>query len=190
MTEITDKPVSGKVAALTPAIEQFILQWGDMGGQWGVNRSVSQIHALLYLSERPLTAEEIADTLGLARSNVSNSIRELLAWDLNRRVPVKGDRREHFEAETDLWEIAMRIAAVRKERELDPAVAALRACGAEPERDPNWNPRAGKCCPSSTRSIAGTRRCSPCRNQSSLRSSVSVPGSSPSCRSTSTDSGA
>src|ERR1044072_297569 len=94
---------------LAPAIERFVLHWGDMGSQWGVNRSVSQIQALLYLSERPLTAEEIASKLGLARSNVSTSIRELMAWDLIRRVPVKGDRREHFEAETDLWEIAMRI---------------------------------------------------------------------------------
>jgi DNA-binding transcriptional regulator GbsR (MarR family) len=115
-----------------------------MGSQWGVNRSVSQIHALLYLSERPLTAEEIAAALGLARSNVSNSIRELMAWDLIRRVPIKGDRRDHFEAETDLWEIAMRIAAVRKERELDPAVDALKACLAEAERDPKLHPVAGK----------------------------------------------
>ena len=106
-----------------------------MGAQWGVNRSVSQIHALLYLSERPLTAEDIADALGLARSNVSNSIRELMAWDLIRRVPVKGDRRDHFEAETDLWEIAMRIAAVRKEREIDPAVDALKTCVAGADRD-------------------------------------------------------
>ena len=99
---------------------------------------------LLYLSERPLTAEEIAATLGLARSNVSTSIRELMAWNLVRRVPVKGDRREHFEAETDLWEIAMRIAAVRKEREIDPAVEALRACVADAERDPKLHPVAAK----------------------------------------------
>src|SRR5262249_21735798 len=123
MTEITDKTVK-----LPEAVERFILHWGDMGSQWGVNRSVSQIHALLYLSERPLTAAEIAASLGLARSNVSNSIRELMAWNLIRRVPVKGDRREHFEAETEVWEIAMRIAAVRKEREIDPAVDALKAC--------------------------------------------------------------
>src|SRR5215213_92722 len=90
---------------LPATVEKFILHWGDMGGQWGVNRSVSQIQALLYLSERPLTAEDIADSLGLARSNVSNSIRELMARDLIRRVPMKGDRRDHFEAETDLWEI-------------------------------------------------------------------------------------
>ena len=144
MTEITDKPVSGKAAALAPAIERFILHWGDMGGQWGVNRSVSQIHALLYLSERPLTAEEIADTLGLARSNVSNSIKELLAWSLIRRVPVRGDRREHFEAEADIWEMFTRIAAGRKEREIDPAVAALKFCVSAADHDAKVHPVARK----------------------------------------------
>src|SRR5438067_11430664 len=97
MTEINDND-----DPLPTAVERFVLHWGDMGSQWGVNRSVAQSHALLYLSGRPFTAEEIAAKLGLARSNVSNSIRELMAWDLIRRVPVKGDRREHFEAETDL----------------------------------------------------------------------------------------
>ena len=138
MTETTDN------RKLPPAVERFILHWGEMGDRWGVNRSVSQIHALLYLSERPLTADEIAATLGLARSNVSTSIRELMAWNLIRRVPVKGDRREHFEAETDLWEIAMRIAAVRKERELDPAVEALRSCVAQAEHDPKLHPLAAR----------------------------------------------
>ncbi len=113
-----------------------MLHWGDMGGQWGVNRSVSQIHALLFVSERALTAEEIAETLGLARSNVSNSIKELIGWELIRRVPVKGDRREHFEAETDVWEMATRIARGRKAREVDPALVALRASIAEAEADP------------------------------------------------------
>ena len=139
MTEISEK-----TPKLPAVIERFVLHWGDMGSQWGVNRSVAQIHALLYLSERPLTAEEIAGRLGLARSNVSNSIHELMAWDLIRRVPVKGDRREHFAAETDLWEIAMRIAAVRKERELDPAVDTLKSCVADAERDPKLHPVAGK----------------------------------------------
>ena len=139
MTEISEK-----TAKLPGAVERFVLHWGDLGGQWGVNRSVSQIQALLYLSERPLTAEEIASKLGLARSNVSTSIRELMAWNLIRRVPVKGDRREHFEAETDLWEIAMRIAAVRKERELDPAIDALKACVADAERDSKLHPVAGR----------------------------------------------
>ena len=121
---------------MPPAVERFVLQWGDMGSQWGVNRSVAQIHALLYLSERPLTAEDIAETLGIARSNVSNSLKELQGWKLIRRVPVLGDRRDHFEAETDLWEMVTRIAQGRKEREIDPAAAALRACRAEAEGDP------------------------------------------------------
>jgi DNA-binding transcriptional regulator GbsR (MarR family) len=121
--------------ALPPTVEAFILRWGDMGGQWGVNRSVAQIHALLFLSDRPLTAEAIADLLGMARSNVSNSLRELLAWKLVRRTPLLGDRRDHYEAETDLWEMVTRIAQGRKERELDPAAAALRACLAEADDD-------------------------------------------------------
>ena len=131
MTEITETP-----KRLPVAVERFVLHWGDLGSRWGVNRSVSQIHALLYLSDRPRTAEEIADLLGLARSNVSNSIKELLAWNLIRRVPIKGDRRDHFEAEADVWEMFMRISAGRKERELDPAIAALRACVAEAHGDP------------------------------------------------------
>ena len=138
MTEITDE------SKLAPAVERFILHWGDMGGQWGVNRSVAQIHALLYLSERPLTAEDIADTLGMARSNVSNSLKELIGWKLVRRVPLLGDRRDHFEAETDLWEMVTRIAQGRKEREIDPAAAALRACLAEAEGDERVSPAARK----------------------------------------------
>ena len=130
MTEITDNR-----KFLPIAIERFVLHWGEMGGQWGVNRSVSQIHALLFLSEKPMTAEDIADTLGLARSNVSNSIKELLGWNLIRRVPIRGDRRDHFEAETDIWEVFLRVAAGRKEREIDPAVAVLRACTSDAERD-------------------------------------------------------
>jgi DNA-binding transcriptional regulator GbsR (MarR family) len=137
MTEITDRR-----KPLPIAIDRFVLHWGEMGGQWGVNRSVSQIHALLYLSERPLTADDIADTLGLARSNVSNSIKELISWNLIRRVPIRGDRRDHFEAETDIWEVFLRIAAGRKEREIDPAIAVLKACSADAERDADVSPVA------------------------------------------------
>ena len=121
MTEISDDS-----KALPPAVEQFVLRWGDMGGQWGVNRSVAQIQALLFLSDRPLTAEDIADKLGMARSNVSNSIKELQTWKLIRRVPVLGDRRDHYEAEADLWQMATKVAQGRKEREIDPMVAAIR----------------------------------------------------------------
>ena len=121
MTEIADDS-----KALPPAVEQFVLRWGDMGGQWGVNRSVAQIQAPLFLSDRPLTAEDIADKLGMARSKVSNSIKELQTWKLIRRVPVLGDRRDHYEAEADLWQMATKVAQGRKEREIDPMVAAIR----------------------------------------------------------------
>ena len=138
MTEITGKK------KLPPAVERFVLHWGDMGDEWGVNRSVSQIHGLLYLSEAPITADDIADTLGMARSNVSNSIKELLSWNLIRRVPIMGDRRDHYEAETDIWEVAARIAAGRKVREIDPAVEALRACVVDAADDPTISPVASK----------------------------------------------
>jgi DNA-binding transcriptional regulator GbsR (MarR family) len=131
MTEMTDVRIR-----LSPTIEQFVLRWGDMGDQWGVNRSVAQIHALLYLAERPLHAEEIADSLGIARSNVSNSLRELLGWKLIHRIPVLGDRRDYYLAEADIWKIVMRIAQGRKEREFDPAVAAIRHVMTTAEDDP------------------------------------------------------
>jgi DNA-binding transcriptional regulator GbsR (MarR family) len=123
MTEITDKK-----GHLPEPVRQFVLLWGNLGERWGVNRSVSQIHALLYASDRALTAEEIADTLGIARSHVSNSLRELQSWEIVRQLAVMGDRRTFYEAETDLWTLVTRIAAGRKARELDPAAAALRQC--------------------------------------------------------------
>jgi DNA-binding transcriptional regulator GbsR (MarR family) len=132
MTEMTGKTVSTDLK-LSPVIERFVLHWGEMGDVWGVNRSVSQIHALLYLADRPLTAEEIAERLGLARSNVSNSLKELLAWTLVRRVPVMGDRRDHYEAEADMFEMVRKIAMGRKARELDPSLATLKSCVADAE---------------------------------------------------------
>jgi DNA-binding transcriptional regulator GbsR (MarR family) len=126
MTEITSTNIG--LDDLPFAIRNFVLRWGDMGGQWGVNRTVAQIHALLYITERPLHAEEIAQVLGVARSNVSNSLKELQSWKIIERVPVSGDRRDHFVAQTDIWEMAARIAAVRKEREFDPALKTLAEC--------------------------------------------------------------
>jgi DNA-binding transcriptional regulator GbsR (MarR family) len=108
-----------------PDAKAFILHWGEMGTQWGVNRSVAQIHALLYLSDRPAAADEIVDQLSLARSNVSTGLKELQGYGIVRRVHVEGDRRDHFIAETDLWEMLMRIAAERKRREIDPTLALL-----------------------------------------------------------------
>ena len=130
MTEIANS-----FEALPPAIRRFILHWGDMGGQWGVNRTVAQIHALLYITEAPMNAEEIAETLGVARSNVSNSLKELQTWGIIERSPVPGDRRDHFTAETDVWEMAKRIATVRKQREIDPAIKTLNACLEEADGD-------------------------------------------------------
>jgi DNA-binding transcriptional regulator GbsR (MarR family) len=131
MTEIEEKTFS----TLAPAVRRFVAHWGSMGDHWGVNRSVSQVHALLYLAEKPLTAEDIAAALGMARSNVSTSLRELQSWDLIRRAPVLGDRRDFFVAETDIWAVVTRIAAGRKARELDPAAAALRDCLAAASTD-------------------------------------------------------
>jgi DNA-binding transcriptional regulator GbsR (MarR family) len=120
-----------------PDARAFILHWGEMGTQWGVNRSVSQIHALLYLSERPLPADEIVDQLGLARSNVSTGLKELQGYGIVRRVHVEGDRRDHFVAETDLWEMLARISAERKRREIDPTIAFLAELSERLAKDPS-----------------------------------------------------
>ncbi len=116
---------------LPAAIERFVLHWGEMGAVWGVNRSVAQIHALLYVSDKPVTAEDIAERLAMARSNVSTSLRELTGWGLIRRVHVMGDRRDHYEAEGDMFEMVRRIALGRKAREIDPTLSVLRACVAD-----------------------------------------------------------
>ena len=108
-----------------PEASAFILHWGEMGSQWGVNRSVSQVHALLYLSDKPLHAEEICEALGLARSNVSNGLKELQGYGIVRRTHVLGDRRDHFVAEADLWDMLMMIVSERKKREIDPTILAL-----------------------------------------------------------------
>lgn len=113
---------------LTPVMERYILHWGEMGTRWGVNRSVAQIHALLYLAGRPMAADEITETLGIARSNVSTSIRELLSWNLISLSHVMGDRRDHFTAKEDTWDILMTIVEGRKQREIDPTIAMLRDC--------------------------------------------------------------
>ncbi len=116
------------MADLPPAMQKFILHWGEMGTRWGINRSVAQIHALLYLAEAPLTAEAIAETLSLARSNVSTSLKELQGWQIVRLVHVMGDRRDHFESLRDVWEMFQIVLDERKRREIDPTMAVLREC--------------------------------------------------------------
>src|SRR5919206_582892 len=111
---------------LSPIMQKFILHWGEMGSRWGINRTVAQIHALLYLSPKPLNAEEIAETLGVARSNVSTSLKELQAWGIVKLVHVVGDKRDHFESMKDVWEMFRIVLDERKKRER----ASLRAAGA------------------------------------------------------------
>jgi len=114
--------------SLDPITEKFVLHWGEMGTRWGVNRTVAQIHALLYLSPEPMNAEEIAGTLSIARSNVSTSLRELESWGIVKAVHLLGDRREHYQAGKDVWEMARIIMDERKRREIDPTVSLLREC--------------------------------------------------------------
>ena len=120
---------------LTPVMQRYILHWGEMGTRWGTNRSVAQIHALLYLAGRPMHAEEIAETLTIARSNVSNSLKELQGWGLIRLTHLAGDRRDHFEARHDPWDMLTLIVEGRKKREIDPTLEMLAACVAEAEAD-------------------------------------------------------
>ena len=119
---------------LTPIMQKFVLHWGEMGARWGINRTVGQIHALLYLSPRPLHAEEIADTLKVARSNVSTSIKELQNWGIVRVAHVMGDRRDHFESMKDVWEMFRVILDERKKRETDPTLQMLRESVAEAKK--------------------------------------------------------
>jgi DNA-binding transcriptional regulator GbsR (MarR family) len=120
---------------LTPAQEKFVLHWGEMGTRWGINRTVAQIHSLLYLSPKALNAEEITETLAVARSNVSNSIRELQGWGIVKLVHAMGDRRDHFEAMKDPWEMFRVVLDERKKREIDPTLAMLRDTLADLDRE-------------------------------------------------------
>ena len=120
--------------ALTPVATKFILHWGEMGTRWGINRTVAQIHALLFISPQALNAEEITEALSVARSNVSTSLKELQGWGIVRVVHVFGDRRDHFESIKDVWELFRVVLDERKKREIDPTLSVLRDCVIEAER--------------------------------------------------------
>jgi DNA-binding transcriptional regulator GbsR (MarR family) len=126
--------MTGETKSLSPTVQKFILHWGEMGIRWGINRTVAQVHALLFLSPRPMTAEEIARTLSVARSNVSTSLRELQGWRIVRGVSVFGDRRQHFESMKDWYEIFRVILEERKRREFDPTIQVVRECVAEAKK--------------------------------------------------------
>ena len=120
---------------ISPAIEKYILHWGEMGTRWGTNRTVAQIQALLYLSPKPLRADQIVDLLSVARSNVSTSIRELQSYGLVRMIHLLGDRRDYFESIDDVWELFRVIIEQRKQRELNPTLTMLRQCVSEVEQE-------------------------------------------------------
>lgn len=120
--------------ALSSTQQKFFLHWGEMGVRWGINRTMAQIHALLYLSPEPLHADALCEALGVARSNVSTSLRELQNWGIVKVVHVMGDRRDHFTTLADVWEMFRRVLEERKRREIDPTIQLLRECAADAER--------------------------------------------------------
>lgn len=125
---------------MTPAIEKYVLHWGEMGTRWGTNRTVAQIQAVLYLSPKPLRADEIVDLLSVARSNVSTSIRELQSYGLVRMTHILGDRRDYFESLHDVWELFRVIIQQRKQRELNPTLTMLRSCVDEVDGEEQTDP--------------------------------------------------
>jgi len=121
--------------SLSPVQQKFILHWGEMGTRWGINRTVAQIHALLFISPKPLNADEIVEALSVARSNVSTSLKELQSWGIVRLVHVMGDKRDHFESMKDVWEMFRAVLDERKRREIDPTIRILSECILEAEKD-------------------------------------------------------
>jgi len=119
----------------SPVQQKFILHWGEMGTRWGTNRTVAQTHALLYISPKPLNAEEIAETLNVARSNVSTSLKELQGWRIVKLVHILGDKRDHFESLKDVWEMFRLVLDERKRREIDSTVTLLEECMADADKD-------------------------------------------------------
>ncbi|WP_152046735.1 GbsR/MarR family transcriptional regulator [Aureimonas psammosilenae] len=111
---------------LPPLVQTFVLHFGEMGSRWGINRTVGQIYALLFVSEKALNAEEIVEKLGVSRSNVSMGLKELQAWNLVRLQHIPGDRRDHFTTPDDIWLIVRTLVEERKKREVDPTLTMLR----------------------------------------------------------------
>lgn len=111
---------------LSPLQQEFVLHFGEMGSRWGINRTVGQIYALLFLSDAPLNADDIVDRLGFSRSNVSMGLKELQGWNLVRLRHKPDDRRDYFATPDDLWEIVRTLVAERKKREIDPTLSKLR----------------------------------------------------------------
>jgi len=111
---------------LPPLVQTFVLHFGEMGSRWGINRTVGQIYALLFISNDPLNAEDIVERLGISRSNVSMGLKELQAWNLVRLQHKPGDRRDYFSTPDDIWQIVRTLVEERKRREIDPTLTLLR----------------------------------------------------------------
>jgi DNA-binding transcriptional regulator GbsR (MarR family) len=122
------KKVNGDVEKLKQARDEFVSQWGALGTQWGINRTMAQIHALLMTSPEALTTDEVMEDLEISRGNAHSNLKELVAWGLIKAVVKKGERRDFFEAEKDVWQIFTIVARERKRREIDPALAILNKC--------------------------------------------------------------
>jgi DNA-binding transcriptional regulator GbsR (MarR family) len=110
------------------AREEFVTQWGVMGAQWGINRTMAQIHALLMTSPHAMSTDEVMEVLRISRGNAHTNLKDLVGWGLIKIITKKGERKEFFEAEKDVWEIFRRVARERKRREIDPALETLRHC--------------------------------------------------------------
>jgi len=117
--------------------ERFILHWGEMGSLWGINRTMAQVHALLFISPEPLSANQIMEELQISRGNVSMALRELIAWGIASRVHMKGERREFYTTEKDVWHLFRLIARERKKREVDPTIEVLRESVADLNQMPD-----------------------------------------------------
>ncbi len=120
----------------TPLIQQFILHFGEMGSRWGINRTVGQIYALLFVTAKPINADQIAETLGFSRSNVSMGLKELNSWRLIKTEHLPNDRREYFSAPDDVWAIFQTLAEERRKREVDPTLTMLRDAILQPVENP------------------------------------------------------
>ncbi len=110
---------------LNEAKQQFIQSWGVLGGQWGINRTMAQVHALLLVAEKPMSTDDIMEALQISRGNVNMNVRELMDWNIVDKVIVAGDRKEYYTADKDIWKVATRIMYQRKKRELDPMLKVL-----------------------------------------------------------------
>ncbi len=133
--------INAEKAALKAARDEFVSQWGALGSQWGINRTMAQIHALLMTVDQPMTTDDLMEVLEISRGNAHSNVKELIAWGLVRTVVIRGERKEYFEAEKDVWEIARTVARERKRREIEPALGVLRDCV---EKSRSWDSAEAK----------------------------------------------